>query len=342
MPPIVPNRSSIVKDYSYPLKHVVHSHHVRVKPPRDGFGADKNMTICAGFICRDGLLLTADTEITAGGGKYDARKIRRRNFIGGECVIGGAGNMSFVGMASDMIAEELYRHRMEFSDEEDVRERKSLFFDLVQRTILTIHRDHIASYPYQDAPPGFGLIIGVHLPGLDEMWELELLHCAGDGGVYWTRENLFEGTGAPIARRFAEIICEESVPLDLMRTIAVFCLHQAKLSAEGCGGSTHSHIVPIPTFNTIWDEKTVAEVAETAVRLCMLDARDTRLNKEKFQAKVDKFMEKLMAIRSAVEQQIISRNYIIEMIRTVSVTSSPNAPEPPPEQSDGAPPGSDS
>ena len=335
MAAIMPNRSSIVKRNPYPLKHVVY---YRRRNPKRPLGR-KSVTICAGFICTDGLLLTADTEVTVSEGKHDQSKIRRFQFSGGEYVLTGAGSMSFVGMASDMIAAKLYENRGEFLG--DSEERKGLFFDVVQETILTIHRDHIASYPYQDTPPGFALILGVHFKEPDE--KLALLYCAGDGGVYWSEADVFEGTGASIAELFSNILCGERLPIDVMRPISIFCLHQAKLGAAGCGGGSHTFTLPTPKSSSLWDEERISELPHLGMRLCLVDARDTRITKEEFQKRVDDFRARLIAIREAVEQEAISDKFILEVLRKRgiakgSVTTVSTAPEPPPEQSGGAVP----
>ena len=197
----------------------------------------QTMTICSGFICKDGLLLTADTQIS-GGGKYDAAKICRLKFSGGEYVITGAGSVSFIGMASDRISAKLFENRRKFTGA--IEKRKAVFLRIVQEEILDIHARHVASYPYGDPRPYFALILGVQFAGKSN--DPDLLHCAVDGGVFWAQNDIIEGSGADIARRFANILCLVRLPLDVMRSVAIFCLHQAKEGAEGCGGA------PIATF----------------------------------------------------------------------------------------------
>jgi 20S proteasome alpha/beta subunit len=62
MPPIMHNRSSIVKRNPYPLKHVVHSPRVERR---------RKMTIGIGFNCADGIVLCCDSQVTAPGNYKD-------------------------------------------------------------------------------------------------------------------------------------------------------------------------------------------------------------------------------------------------------------------------------
>jgi hypothetical protein len=340
MPHIVPNRSSIVKRNPYPLKHVIHSPRHDVshwwqtpcwKIPR------KTMTVCAGLIGKDGLLLTADTEMTYGDGKYDAAKIRRLKFPAGEYVITGAGNTSFIGMASDMIAGKLRRNRARFIG--SLERQKELFHSFVQGEILSIHERYIVPQSSQPNVPWFTLILGVQF---DDYWnEPFLLHCGGDGGVYWANSDLVEGSGRDIARRFLTILCRDALPLDILRSVAIFCLYQAKQGAAGVGGATHSFIFPAPKMNTIWAETTLVREAEEALRLALVEARDRSVSLPDFKEKANDFVQKLIAIREDVEHVAESQGFVLEMIRKQKASSA-NAPEPPPAQSGGAAPGSGS
>ncbi len=60
------------------------------------------MTVCAGLLCEDGLIMGADTEMS-GGVKFFAPKLRRESFSGAEYVLTGSGSDSFIGMAADMV-----------------------------------------------------------------------------------------------------------------------------------------------------------------------------------------------------------------------------------------------
>jgi hypothetical protein len=187
--------------------------------------------------------------------------MKRLQFSGGEYVVTGAGNISFMGMASDMIAARLRKDKKKFSG--DLEKCKDQFANAVREEILAIHQRHIASYPYQDAPPWFTLILGVQFFNRTDS-VLGLLHCAGDGGVYWSEEDIFEGSGAEIARLFSNVLCGERLPIDVMRPISIFCVHQAKLGAIGCGGGSHTFTLPTPKSGSIWDEEGISELPHMA------------------------------------------------------------------------------
>lgn len=111
-------------------------------------------------------------------------------------------------MASGEIFAKLSEHRQILIGA--IEKRQALFLGPVQEEILDIHARHIASCPCGDAPPYLALILGVQFAGKTN--DPDLRHCAVDGGVYWAHNDIIEGSGADIARRFAAILSVARLP----------------------------------------------------------------------------------------------------------------------------------
>jgi hypothetical protein len=267
------------------------------------------MTVCAGFLCSDGLIIGADTEVS-GGIKYHASKLRRDSFVAGEYVLTGAGNASYLGMAADMIHYALYDKREKFERATSVEEKACIFHDAIRGIISGIHKDYIQSLSYQIS---LELIIGAHFAGEDE--RLKLMHCGMDGGVGWTDHHITAGSGSDIAMRFLTILSPGPCPMKLMTPIAFFCLAQGKLGAEGAGGISHlMKLPPPPTLRTVWSDSQMVELAEEALRLAIRYPREA-MKAEQFNALLAKFSDDVRSVKEAVEQSIASETIALELIQ---------------------------
>jgi len=73
----------------------------------------RDMTVCIGLLCTDGVIIGADTE-KSGAMKYFSPKVRRESFAAGEYVLTGTGNVGALGMTADVIKCALYSKRERF------------------------------------------------------------------------------------------------------------------------------------------------------------------------------------------------------------------------------------
>jgi 20S proteasome alpha/beta subunit len=216
------------------------------------------MTIAAGMLCSDGVLLCSDTEMTADA-KFEQRKLRRaENDCIGEYVITGSGNTTYIGMFCDLIEEGLYDNRTLFLEAEDMG--KIHHFRRVIREAVGLTYKHLKDYPYQTDKPTLELILGLHAKANDA---IVLLHVGMDGGIETIHEGgVFIGNGAATAIAFSRILWVDDFSLDIMRWIAMFILYQAKKSALYCGGGTHLAILPRPDFVGFYNDEKMAERVE--------------------------------------------------------------------------------
>jgi hypothetical protein len=285
------------------------------------------MTVCAGFLCTDGLIIGADTEFS-GGLKYHAQKLRREPFASGEYVVTGTGNSSFLGMANDVIKAALGKRRKQFEQAVSTEERVWIFQDAIHKIIGELHREHMQFPAYDDQPIYLELLIGVHFKGEDE--QVKLMHCAGDGGVTWMGHHFAIGMGADIALRFLTILSPDPRPVDVMTAIAFLCIAEAKLSAEGVGGDSELMRLPHPSgpiLQTWYSESPLLEIAEEALHLAVCAPRE-KLTNEAFEAKLKAFSDKLRKVKSAVDRAPESERITLELIRMARSERDNNRPTP--------------
>jgi len=269
------------------------------------------MTIAAGFLCRDSVIICADTEHT-GEAKFHQTKVRHKNSeILGDYVIAGAGHTTYIGMACDMIEEGIYANRNQIS-ECDQKEQVYLFKEIVRQKVKSIH-EHIATYPYEGDRPTVELILGLHSKHND----LLLLHIGMDGGVTTVDSGgVFIGSGAQVALAFSRILWREEMSAELTKYLAFFLLYQAKESAPYCGGATRLAMLPPPKSWAAYDDKQMAEHVEYAMRLSLLYARDTEHTDERlFERHLQQITAQLRAIRADALQSSASGQFVLEELK---------------------------
>ncbi|MGC2544639.1 MAG: hypothetical protein WA426_02245, partial [Silvibacterium sp.] len=116
---------------------------LRNKPP---------MTIAAGFLCPDGIVLCADSEVSTDLEKFDESKIftlNERSLSGPTVIFAGSGWFDFVKMTVDKIMTRASFASHAYEIEE-----------IVEQTILEVHRKHVRYYPAEQKP-FFNLLIGI-------------------------------------------------------------------------------------------------------------------------------------------------------------------------------------
>jgi 20S proteasome alpha/beta subunit len=274
--------------------------------------AERDMTVCIGLLCTDGLIIGADTE-KSGGLKYFSPKVRRESFAAGEYVLTGTGNVGALGMTADVIKCALRSKQERFKKAVNAEERACIFRDAISGVIRQIHKQHIDTPVYPDQPVYLELILGVHFKDEDE--ETKLMHCGGDGYVSWIDHHMTAGSGGDIALRFLTILSPGPCPMELMTSVAFFCLAEAKLGAEGASGQSELMKLPAPKVRGWYSDAPIVELAESALRLAVVECRDKSLSKERFDERLKEVFDKILAAKFATDQQIEMEQFTLERIR---------------------------
>jgi hypothetical protein len=183
------------------------------------------MTIALGLLCRESVVLAADTEITGFVGKWQREKIRNcvwTSQIGIATVF--AGTVEFALMACDKIFPRVLHHT--------TLEMPSIL-DVIEGTIREVYEGPVAAFPGPDKP-NFSLLIGVRLPGDD------FVHFIKTSDTAVRRADSFEsiGAGEELARYLGSKLFRGGMPVEEGAVLAAYVLHEVKNNVVGCGGSS--------------------------------------------------------------------------------------------------------
>jgi len=259
------------------------------------------VTVAAGIVCSDGLLICADSEVTAEPSKRQREKVHCfQNYL----VVTGAGSGDFIKMAFDKLCDKYKSSRpVNVSDARQIAE------DLV----LKIHEQHIfAFYEPNDAErPGFDLVIGSRCRN----GKLALV-MTSDTTALLCDEYEAIGTGQDIFEYWAKLLYDADVSMDLMSYLTLFILREVKRNVTGCGGD--SHVIWMPQdkktkvvhrlFN---EDKILADFPDSVVEI-LSKCRDLKVNDAWFESKVEKFVQAVRAIRMKEKQDVGFRKYLKE------------------------------
>src|SRR5258708_11268684 len=206
-----------------------------VPPKAKRLPRGKRVTIAAGFVCEDGLLLCADSqEVISGYTKNEVDKVRMWKDQGLCIAITGAGDTELIEYAGKLIETAI-------TDEYSPKEwRLSEDYQrIIEKTFAQLFKDAIlpyATFPREDRPY-VDLLIAIGVS--NDVSKFEMLFKASGTTV---REIDFGaeciGSGTMIAKSLIERIYSSFLKLDDAIIIACYILYHAKRWTDGCGGDT--------------------------------------------------------------------------------------------------------
>ncbi len=177
------------------------------------------MTIAAGFVCRDGIVICADSEVTNDLDKYEESKIFTMASVTGPTVVfAGSGWTDFIKMTVSKI-----KIQGQFAKTADEIE------EIIEDVVMKVHRNHIRHYP-SDPKPFISLLIGIKDGG-----DLRLLQTSGTS-IRPVTVSAFLGAGETLGHYLSRGLSPEREPADKAALLAVQILEQVKSSVPGCGG----------------------------------------------------------------------------------------------------------
>lgn len=202
--------------------------------PKRPYGRSK-MTIAAGFVCLDGIILAADTQETVPGyTKNSTEKIRMWADHGLGIAITGAGDTDLIETIGPEIERAIYRgyspKQARFDNE--LRE-------IIRKTMHSAFLKYIrpyAAFPREERP-GCDLLVAVSVK--NEVNDYECLFKAS-GTVVRKIEYGAEcvGTGLILAKSLIERFYSSFMDLDEAVLAVCYIMHHTKKWVDGCGGTT--------------------------------------------------------------------------------------------------------
>jgi len=182
----------------------------------------RRMTIAAGFVCKDGIVLCADSQESAGDYKWPVKKLVVNLHSGLPMIVAGAGFGPAIDTATQKIIE-----RVRGSQDQ------GLILKGIEETLREIHEKDLAFYPVEDsAILQFSLLIAFKPP-------------RAPGGLFSTNGSLmrrvdtFEVIGSGIVTNFfAHTLYAKRMSLFEGTLLSAYLAHLAKSQLSSIGGRT--------------------------------------------------------------------------------------------------------
>jgi hypothetical protein len=189
------------------------------------------MTIAAGFVAEDGVVVCADSQHTGTMAKFDQKKIR--DMVSGDSylVLGGAGTSDYIDMAGDLIEDKFKKCR---KGESSIRR-------IIKDAVLEVYRNHIIPFWQANdtrAPQVF-LIVAARLAGGLYLWK------CSETAISRCQRSAFVGIGSETANRLASWLLPRRQTLAVTQVIAKEIMAETKRTVPDCGGLTHLCSMPI-------------------------------------------------------------------------------------------------
>jgi hypothetical protein len=254
------------------------------------------MTIAGGMVCKDGVLVYADTEWTA-----STLKIQRaKHWILGDtegrvnCSIAGAGDEDMLRMAIQMWWSALLKVDKPKVEIHDVT-------DSLEAALQHVYSHHIYPDP-RGSEREFGIICGVSTPEEKPV----LFKTVGTAVLLSdSYEYIYLGSGSEMAMYLASRLDVRGVPTSVGEFVAAFILWEVKQHVQTCGGNsviyrlTENGKLKYRADGDVWDHEEYFSAVDRHVQRVRVRAANLELSEEEFEAKLKEFCDSLRALRRA-------------------------------------------
>jgi hypothetical protein len=177
------------------------------------------MTIAAGFVCREGVLLCADTEHTGWSAKFHESKLGEFEIPGGKLAFALAGNTSFAWS----VMQKCRRLLQTVPPEKTLSE--------LERILDREYRRNVLSNPGRDQNYHYWLLIAIWSPG-----HRVRLYATNETAIREVTTFDCIGIGRELADYLIRPCFTSLMPERLALPLAAYALAGVKESITGCGG----------------------------------------------------------------------------------------------------------
>jgi hypothetical protein len=252
---------------------------------------EKTLTLAAGFPCRGGIILCADSEMTHDGTlKIPGNKILTHQYEGTSLAITGAGDWDYVELAFQKI-----KRKMEEPSQIDVT--ASDMQDLIEETITEIYQNNITMATDDVA---FAIIAATRTPE-DE----KLTIFRSDQNPVVLQSTGFEccGSGAVLARYLADIFYGPDISTEQGIFLSTYILRLAKKYITGVGGrSDILRLTPDGEMRTqrqdlVGDLETLFSGIDEIIKPVLFSCPNIDSSEENFLKTMNNFNERIKAMR---------------------------------------------
>jgi len=281
------------------VKHPRYPWHVKAK--------EKQMTIAAGFVVRDGIVLCTDS-LYSGGIKVQGKKIFALALNGGAVAFALAGHEPFAKRAIEECCSFLDENRGLQSSVAGIK-------GTIEAALKKFHEEFVFSRPKEERERvGFELLVAAaslnEKPAIFSAYETVLIPVSG--------YRCF-GMGCFVGQHVIETAYSPKMSLDDAVVLAIHATAVAKEYVEGVGGPTQllwikdGVVSPFHPLNTaVFTETYIMSFEQRSAEL-LFDAANPRLSADEFKQKADNFVTHLGLIRKHWRQSFENKD-ILEML----------------------------
>ena len=186
------------------------------------------MTLIAGFKCRDGFVVAADTETSYGGIRYQAHKLA--NYSGEsthyDIVVGGAGDAGYI----DSISQKIQAGVAALANPTFQEIQR-----IIEKKIIALYRTHIFKYwePGDPFCPHISLVVGI-----EDVNRRFGIVATSRTAVSEAGDYAFAGTGDVIANHITEKLWVAGLSTASTRHLASQIFREVKAKGSYVGGNT--------------------------------------------------------------------------------------------------------
>lgn len=188
------------------------------------------MTIAAGFLCSDGIVLCADTQLTANY-KQQGQKVWLHAYDDVCVGVTGAGDYVLLKLANQQI-EQRVRSGMDTD---------TILHGVVEPVLASIYDDHIDKAPdwkVNQCGYDLALIIAIRTTSTVRLFESSRTSLAP------VMDYRCVGTGSPVGNYIAGTMFSQQLPAHWGQALAAYLIQQTKTHGEDCGGNTNIVLIP--------------------------------------------------------------------------------------------------
>jgi hypothetical protein len=256
----------------------------------------RNVTIAAGILCSDGIVLCADTEQTDYTGKYQREKVF--NFDN-KLLLTGAGTSDYIKLAFDKLCDS-YR-AMQPPNPAAARL-------MVEEVVLDISREHILPFFSEGQRPTFDLIIAMRCSDGSPVMVKTQNTIAVLGGFF---ESV--GVGKPLFEYWAQLLYHPNLKMNIVNYICAFILQEVKQNVYACGG--HSFVMGLPNDasrtgnHSVYRDGSIFGGFPATVIPVLLKCRDMETSDAEFESAIEEFLGRVRLNRQQ-ERQLVNMTEI--------------------------------
>jgi 20S proteasome alpha/beta subunit len=179
------------------------------------------MTIAAGFVYDDGVLLCADSQFTVGYSKADGMKLGRFNASWGTVMAAIAGNVDFATSAFQKCERE--------SESKDAKENP---LEALEEILKEFYRYHVFGHPkYSEGEYDYSLLLAIRIKG-----ERAKLYRTQETALREIKAFDCAGSGEDSARDLLRFLYGTGKRRDYAIALAAYVLKHVKEHIQYCGG----------------------------------------------------------------------------------------------------------